>query len=86
MNKKSISQIKEAFEQANAVQLESLYEIYGSDERSGVQKLIRTYRKKEEALEKERTRLEAMRSFEHAWKRCAVLSTGTAINMAVHTA
>ena len=40
MNKKSISQIKEAFEQADAAQLESLYEIYGSDERSGVQKLI----------------------------------------------
>ena len=67
MNKKSISQIKEAFEQADAAQLESLYEIYGSDERSGVQKLIGAYRKKAEAMQKERMRLEAMRSFEHKY-------------------
>lgn len=67
MSKKSISQIKEEFEQADAAQLESLYEIYGSDERSGVQKLIGGYRKKAEAMQKERMRLEAMRSFEHKY-------------------
>ena len=67
MSKKSISQIKEEFEQADAAQLESLYEIYGSDERSGVQKLIGAYRKKAEAMQKERMRLEAMRSFEHKY-------------------
>ena len=67
MNKKNISQIKEEFEQADAARLERLYETYGSDERSGVQKLISAYRKKEEALKKERMRLEAMRRFEHKY-------------------
>lgn len=76
MSKKSISQIKEEFEQADAAQLESLYEIYGSDERSGVQKLIGAYRKKAEAMQKSAC----------AWKRCAVLNISTVISMAVHTA
>lgn len=67
MNKKSISQIKEEFEQADAAKRAILYEIYSSDERAGVRKLISAYRKKEEALQKERMRLEDMRSFEHKY-------------------
>ena len=52
MNKKSISQIKEEFEQADAAQRAVLYEVYSSDDRAGVKKLVSAYRKKEEALQK----------------------------------
>ena len=67
MNRKSISQIKAEFRKADDAQRERLYETYCSDERRGVQNLISAYRKKEEALQKERMRLEAMRSFERKY-------------------
>ena len=47
MNKKSISQIKEEFEQADAAHRAVLYEVYSSDDRAGVKKLVSAYRKKE---------------------------------------
>lgn len=67
MNKKSIAQIKAEFEQADSAQRNELYERYGSDERAGVQKLIDGYKKKEEALQAERNRLAAMRSYERKY-------------------
>lgn len=67
--KKSIAQIKAEFEQADPVQRNVLYEIYGSDERAGVRKLICSYRKKEEALQAERDRLAAMRSYERKYSQ-----------------
>lgn len=73
MNKKSISQIKEEFEQADAAQRAVLYEVYSSDDRAGVKKLISAYRKKEEALQKERMRLEDMRSFEHKYSTYSLI-------------
>ena len=73
MNKKSISQIKEEFEQADAAQRAVLYEVYSSDERAGVKKLVSAYRKKEEALQKERMRLEDMRSFEHKYSTYSLI-------------
>ena len=67
MNKKSIAQIKAEFEQADSAQRDELYERYGSDERAGVRKLIDGYKKKEEALQTERNRLAAMRSYERKY-------------------
>lgn len=73
MNKKSISQIKEEFEQADAAQRAVLYEVYSSDDRTGVKKLVSAYRKKEEALQKERMRLEDMRSFENKYSTYSLI-------------
>lgn len=73
MNKKSISQIKEEFEQADAAQRAVLYEVYSSDDHAGVKKLVSAYRKKEEALQKERMRLEDMRSFEHKYSTYSLI-------------
>lgn len=73
MNKKSISQIKEEFEQTDAAQRAVLYEVYSSDDRAGVKKLVSAYRKKEEALQKERMRLEDMRSFEHKYSTYSLI-------------
>lgn len=73
MNKKSISQIKEEFEQEDAAQRAVLYEVYSSDDRAGVKKLVSAYRKKEEALQKERMRLEDMRSFEHKYSTYSLI-------------
>ena len=73
MNKKSIAQIKEEFEQADAAQRAVLYEVYSSDDRAGVKKLVSAYRKKEEALQKERMRLEDMRSFEHKYSAYSLI-------------
>lgn len=46
---KSIAQIKEEFGKADEKEREALYSMYDADARSGVQKLIASYRKKEEA-------------------------------------
>lgn len=73
MNKKSISQIKEEFEQADAAHRAVLYEVYSSDDRAGVKKLVSAYRKKGEALQKERMRLEDMRSFEHKYSTYSLI-------------
>ena len=63
---KSIAQIKEEFGKADEKEREALYSMYDADARSGVQKLIASYRKKEEALRLERERLSLMkRSFRH---------------------
>ena len=70
---KSIAQIKEEFEQADAAQRAVLYEVYSSDDRAGVKKLVSAYRKKEEALQKERMRLEDMRSFEHKYSTYSLI-------------
>ena len=51
---KSIAQIKEEFGKADEKEREALYSMYDADARSGVQKLIASYRKKEEALRLER--------------------------------
>lgn len=61
---KSISQIREEFEAASAEKLPSLYQEYQEDTRTGVQNLILKYRKKEEALEKEKERTEQMKGYE----------------------
>lgn len=65
---KSVSQIKEEFEAAPVGKLPSLYEQYGGDPRAGVQNLILRFRKKEEALEKEKERIEQMKVFEKQYE------------------
>ena len=65
---KSISQIREEFEAASAEKLPSLYQEYQEDTRTGVQNLILKYRKKEEALEKEKERTERMKGYEKQYE------------------
>lgn len=43
---KSIAQIKEEFGKADEKEREALYSMYDADARSGVQKLIASYRKR----------------------------------------
>lgn len=65
---KSISQIREEFEAAPVGQLPSLYERYSGDPRAGVRNLILKFRKREEALEKEKERIEQMKVFERQYE------------------
>ncbi len=65
---KSISQIREEFEAASAEKLPSLYQEYQADTRTGVRNLILKYRKKEEALEKEKERTEQMKGYERQYE------------------
>lgn len=66
---KSIREIKEEFAQASKSQedLRELYEVYAADSRTGVQNLIRQYRKQEENLRLERARLKEMRRYEREY-------------------
>lgn len=64
---KTIAEIKQELDTALPGQREALMEGYASDGRKGVQKLLESYRKKEEALAAERERLERMRRFEHKY-------------------
>ena len=65
---KSISQIREEFEAASAEKLPSLYQEYQADTRTGVRNMILKYRKKEEALEKEKERTEQMKVYEKQYE------------------
>lgn len=68
---KSIAQIKEEFllaEKAGNNEIEALYKIYGSDKRAGVQNIISRYRKKEQMLNSERTRLKGMTVYEKKYE------------------
>ena len=61
---KSIKEIKFEFEQADEQSRSLLYAKYDDDTRAGVVSLIARYKKMEAALEKERERFQAMRSFD----------------------
>ena len=65
---KSISQIREEYEAASPEKLPSLYQEYQEDTRTGVRNLILKYRKKEEALEKEKERTEQMKVYEKQYE------------------
>ena len=67
---KSLAEIKKEFEQASSMQKRALSEMYASDERVGVRRLIDSYRKKEWALRAERERLSAMRSYAPKYGDC----------------
>ncbi|MDD2957985.1 MAG: ribonuclease HII [Lachnospiraceae bacterium] len=65
---KSIAKIKQEFEQAGKEQLLELIAQYETDPRAGVANLIRICRRKEEALEEERQRLDRMKVFEREYE------------------
>lgn len=67
---KSISQIRREFESADPLQKKELCLLYSEDERAGVQKMLASYRRKEEALKKERERLWAMAAYEREYGDC----------------
>lgn len=64
---KKIADIKIEFENSPMEEWEELFKEYQEDERSGVIKLIQSYRKKQRAYENECKRLEIMREFEHKY-------------------
>ncbi|MBA4701512.1 MAG: ribonuclease HII [Ruminococcus sp.] len=66
---KSISSIRQEFEQAQKQELPGLYEMYAGDSRSGIKALILKYKKQEEKLLEERLRLEQMRQFEKKYEQ-----------------
>ncbi len=70
---KSIAEIKEEFEQADLIQRRVLSEEYASDGRAGVQKIIDSYRKKEEALRAEKERLLTMKNYERKYADCGYI-------------
>ena len=59
-----IQEIKDLFAKAEKEQWHALFSQYEKDERAGVQELIKRYRKKLLAEEKEERRLEKMLEFE----------------------
>ena len=66
-NKKSIKEIKAAFEAATLDNWNNLFDEYADDERSGVAKLIQTYKNKQEKEFAEDRRLEKMLEFERKY-------------------
>ena len=64
---KSINDIKNELANADKETRESLIEVYKSDTRKGVAKLIEKYEKQKIALEKEYKRLELMHEFENKY-------------------
>lgn len=65
---KSIQEIKEELKTAGQTELLKLIDFYAQDKRRGVQTAVAQARKQMEALEKEKQRIEAMKSFEHQYE------------------
>lgn len=70
---KTIGEIKEEFAAAQEGDWEIVCQMYEADSRSGVQKLVQQYRKKIDALEKEKLRMEQMMQFEHKYEHLGYL-------------
>ena len=70
---KTIGEIKEAFSAAQEADWNAICQTYETDPRSGVQKLVQQYRKKLDALEKEKLRMEQMMQFEHKYEHLGYL-------------
>ena len=69
----TMKDIKARFASAKEGEYNALFQHYENDERSGVQKLIQQYRKKLDALEKERGRIEIMKEYEHKYEHLGYL-------------
>lgn len=65
---KSIQEIKEELKTAGQTELLKLIDFYAQDKRKGVQTAVVQATKQMEALEKEKQRIEAMKSFEHQYE------------------
>lgn len=70
--KKTIGEIKEEFSAAREADWNAICQMYETDLRSGVQKLVQQYRKKLDALEKEKLRMEQMMQFEHKYEHLGI--------------
>ena len=77
---KTVKEITEEFEAVPCGEREELYRLYQDDPRSGVQKLLERYRKKDEALEKEMLRMDEMlryeRKYGHVGYLCGIDEAG----------
>lgn len=77
---KTVKEITEEFEAVPCGEREELYRLYQDDPRSGVQKLLERYRKKDEALEKEMLRMDEMlryeRKYSHVGYLCGIDEAG----------
>lgn len=69
MEQKSIADIRRELEQTAFDERAVLYAWYQSDSRGGVQKLLESFRKKDDKLRAEKERLEVMRTFEHQYEQ-----------------
>lgn len=67
---KNTAEIKEQLQAASADELPEFIDIYESDERAGVKKLVETARKRFAALEKEKQRIESIRVYEEKYSHC----------------
>lgn len=65
---KSIQEIREAFKKASQTEIQELIENYAQDERKGVQAAVAQAQKKVDALEREKRRIDAMKSFERKYE------------------
>lgn len=65
-----ISDIQACLKQAALSELPAFIQAYEADERSSVQKLVASARKKLDAIEKEKARIHMMQSFEREYKDC----------------
>ena len=77
---KTVKEITEEFEAVPCGEREELYRLYQDDPRSGVQKLLERYRKKDEALEKEKLRMDERlryeRKYSHVGYLCGIDEAG----------
>ena len=78
---KTIGEIKEEFSAAREADWNAICQMYETDLRSGVQKLVQQYRKKLDALEKEKLRMEQMMQFEHKYEHLGYLCGIDEINI-----
>ena len=70
---KSIAQIKEEFAQAGPQGLPALYAAYGGDPRTGVQNLIKQYRRKKKRSCMNASGLEQMKTYERQHADCTLI-------------
>ena len=70
---KTVKEITEEFEMLPCGERGELYRIYQDDPRSGVQKLLERYRKKDDALEKEKLRMDEMLQYERKYSHLGFL-------------
>lgn len=65
-----INEIKQLFSEADKEAIKQLMIAYENDERAGVQKLIKSYQKKQVQLEAEIARTECMKEYEYTYAAC----------------
>lgn len=70
---KSISEIREEITAADSAELQKVMDLYASDPRSGVQKLLAKVKKDLDKLAAERIRTDAMKAYEKQYRDCGVI-------------